>query len=111
MVQRVAKEVGLESRLHLWPDGGLQSENAFHEIRKAEWNRQHPDLKLSTEQRAELKRLNEAAYAEHLAWLEGWWSRISEWPGVERAVWTLPALPAPPPPFTVPALQALTVNA
>lgn len=109
MVQRVAKEVGLESRLHLWPDAGLQSENAFHEIRKAEWNRQHPDLKLSTEQRAELKRLNEAAYAEHLAWLEGWWSRISEWPGVERAAWTPPASPANSP-FTIPALQSLTVN-
>ncbi|MEQ2008535.1 MAG: hypothetical protein ABMA26_17285, partial [Limisphaerales bacterium] len=60
------------------------------------------------EHRAELQRINEAAYADHVAWLEGWWSRISEWPGVERAAWTPPALPTPP--FEVLALQSLAVG-
>ena len=109
MVQRLAQEVGLEDKLHLWPDAELQSENCFHEMRKAAWTRQHPDAVLTKEQRVELKRLDEAAYADHVAWLEGWWSRISEWPGVSRAAWTPPALPVSP--FTVPALQALTANA
>ncbi|MEQ2007250.1 MAG: hypothetical protein ABMA26_10680, partial [Limisphaerales bacterium] len=98
----------LENKLHLWPDAGLKSENGFHETRTAAWKRHHPDLKLTQEHRAELQRINEAAYAEHLAWLEGWWSRISEWPGVARAAWTPPALPEDP--FTFPALQAIAVN-
>ncbi|MEN9575612.1 MAG: hypothetical protein RL514_3467 [Verrucomicrobiota bacterium] len=108
MVQRLAQELGLEGKLHLWPDAELQSENCFHEMRKAAWTRQHPDAVLTKEQRVELKRLDEAAYAEHVAWLEGWWSRISEWPGVARTAWTPPALPASP--FTVPALHVLSVN-
>ncbi len=109
MVQRVAQELGLEHKLHLWPDAGLESENCFHEIRRAAWKRQHPDLQLTREQRAELKRLGDIAYQEHRVWLGVWWSRISEWPGVERATWTPPELPADP--FAVPALHALTVNA
>lgn len=108
MVQRLAQELGLESKLHLWPDADLKSENCFHEIRKAAWKRHHPGVKLTLEQRAELNRLSAIAYAEHRVWLGGWWSRISEWPGVERAAWTPPALPADP--FSVPALQALKAN-
>ncbi len=76
MVQRLAQEFGLEGKLHLWPDAGLESENCFHAIRRAAWKRQHPDLEFTLAQRAELKRLSDVAYAEHLAWLEGWWSRL-----------------------------------
>ncbi|NDE97673.1 MAG: hypothetical protein EB034_05255, partial [Verrucomicrobia bacterium] len=107
-VQRLAQELDVEHKLHLWPDAGLESENCFHEIRRAAWKRQHPGLKLTLEQRSELKRLGDIAYAEHRVWLGGWWSRISEWPGVEQAPWTPPALPADP--FTVPAMQGLTVT-
>ena len=108
MVQRLAQELGLEGKLHLWPDARLESENCFHQIRRAAWKRQHPNLKLTLEQRAELNRLSGIAYAEHRIWLGVWWSRISEWPGVKRAAWAPPALPADP--FTVPALQSLTVS-
>lgn len=110
MVQRLAGEVGLLDRLHLWPDSGLESESAFTAIRKADWVQRHGDVKLTKDQKAELKRLNDAAYVEHTAWLQGWWSRISEWPGRERAAYTPPQLSAESP-FTAPTLADLTAQA
>lgn len=110
MVQRLAGEVGLLDRLHLWPDSGLESESAFHSIRKADWVQRNGDVTLTKEQKAELKRLNDAAYVEHTAWLQGWWSRISEWPGRERAAYTPPQLSAESP-FTAPTLADLTAQA
>lgn len=109
MVQRLAGEVGLLDRLHLWPDSGLESESAFQAIRKADWVQRHGDVKLTKEQKAELKRLNDAAYVEHTAWLQGWWSRISEWPGLARAAYTPPQLSAASP-FTAPTLAELTAQ-
>jgi DNA repair photolyase len=54
-VQRVAKEVGLEKRLHLWPDKNLGSDwvvNSLEEKRREKYR----------------------------AWLQSWWTRVSEWP-------------------------------
>ncbi|MEQ2005828.1 MAG: radical SAM protein, partial [Limisphaerales bacterium] len=42
LVQSMAQELGLENKLHLWPDAGLKSENGFHETRTAAWKRHHP---------------------------------------------------------------------
>lgn len=109
MVQRLAGEVGLLDRLHLWPDSGLESESAFQAIRKADWVQRHGEGKLTKEQKAELERLNDAAYVEHTAWLQGWWSRISEWPGLARAAYTPPQLSAASP-FTAPTLAELTAQ-
>ena len=53
LVERVAGEVGLSQQLHLWPDKALGSQAALKEQR------------------------DPVAYR---AWLETWWSRISEWP-------------------------------
>jgi DNA repair photolyase len=53
LVERVAGEVGLGRQLHLWPDKALGSQAALKEQR------------------------DPVAYR---AWLEKWWSRISEWP-------------------------------
>lgn len=50
-----AHELGLEDRLHLWPDSSLGSKEALREACGG------PD-------------------GEH-AWLQSWWNRISEWPG------------------------------
>lgn len=50
-----ANELGLEDRLHLWPDSSLGSKEALRES---------------------------CGDAEaELAWLQSWWNRISEWPG------------------------------
>ena len=53
LVERVAGEVGLSRQLHLWPDAALGSNAALKEQR------------------------DPVAYR---AWLEKWWTRISEWP-------------------------------
>lgn len=53
LVERVAGEVGLGRQLHLWPDKALGSRAAVKEQR------------------------DPVAYR---AWLEKWWTRISEWP-------------------------------
>ena len=53
MVERVANEVGLGERIHLWPDEDLGSKKA-------------------------LKRFSNS---DHEEWLWKWWNRISEWPG------------------------------
>lgn len=54
MVERVAAEVGLAERLHLWPDKELLGgKAAFSGV---------------------------ADPAEHAIWLFKWWNRVSEWP-------------------------------
>jgi DNA repair photolyase len=52
-VERIASDLGLGDRLHLWPDKGLGSKAAASRMADPE---------------------------SHLAWLQGWWNRISEWP-------------------------------
>lgn len=53
-VERIATEMGIADRLHLWPDSSLGSMAAFKEV---------------------------VDPAAHAAWLERCWSRVSEWPG------------------------------
>ena len=52
-VERISNEVGLSDHLHLWPDKALGSKAALSEIEEP---------------------------IEHTAWLQKWWSRVSEWP-------------------------------
>lgn len=51
-----AYELGLEHRLHLWPDSSLGSKEALREACGGD-----PEAEL--------------------AWLQSWWNRVSEWPG------------------------------
>jgi DNA repair photolyase len=53
MAERIAIEVGLGDRIHLWPDKNLGTKKG-------------------------LKRFADADYEE---WLWKWWNRVSEWPG------------------------------
>ena len=52
-VSRLAKELGLEKRLHLWPDKSLGSQALADRMRNP---------------------------AKYLKRLEHWWNRVSEWP-------------------------------
>ncbi|HAB17808.1 MAG TPA: hypothetical protein PLX89_26885 [Verrucomicrobiota bacterium] len=52
-VESLATELGVASRLHLWPDKSLGTSGFLRRCRNAE---------------------------EHRQWLSRWWSRISEWP-------------------------------
>lgn len=54
-VERLAKELNVAERLHLWPDKSLGAETVRRRM-------SNPD--------------------EHIRWLQSWWSRISEWPKV-----------------------------
>lgn len=54
-VERVAGELGLADRLHLWPDKSLGSRVALQGLPQPE---------------------------RQAAWLQRWWNRISEWPKV-----------------------------
>jgi DNA repair photolyase len=52
-VERIAKELKLTRRLHLWPDKSMATQKAFQFV----WN----------------------PYS-HQAWLDRWWNRVSAWP-------------------------------
>jgi DNA repair photolyase len=77
-VQRLAEEVGLGDCLHAWPDKQLLSESYFLKIRK-----QARDGQSLTRYQEQLHRAQDIEIYEKTfrPWLEGWWSRISEWPG------------------------------
>jgi hypothetical protein len=53
MVERLARELGIIDRLHLWPDKSFGTKASLARVGGGE---------------------------EHEAWLKGWWSRVSEWP-------------------------------
>ena len=55
MAEKVAKEVGLADRLHLWPDKALKTQAVLAA-------QDNP--------------------LDHIKWLENCWSRRSEWPDV-----------------------------
>ena len=81
LVQKLATELGLDDRLHLWPDADLRSPAKFSEARLEasggpnvkEWETKH--------QKAERLKTDEVAFKPYLAWLDHWHRRISEWPG------------------------------
>ena len=52
-VERLAAELGLADRLHLWPDKSLGNAGVANRMPKPK---------------------------EHLRWVQTWWDRISEWP-------------------------------
>jgi hypothetical protein len=61
-VESLAEELGIQGRLHLWPDKALGSKAVMKSVADGDG---------------------------HRAWLERWWSRVSEWPdeasaGAER---------------------------
>jgi DNA repair photolyase len=56
-VERLAGQLGLSCRLHLWPDKSLGNPKAANRMPKPQ---------------------------EHLRWLRNWWERISAWPTSEQ---------------------------
>ena len=93
-VQRLAGDMGLLDRLHLWPDEVLGFKSTFLAVRKARFAQRFPHKILSSYERQQLKEIDEAAYAEHHRWIKGWWSRVSEWADQPAGQLVLPADPA-----------------
>jgi DNA repair photolyase len=76
LVQRVATEVGLLDRLHLWPDKNLKTMSKFLKIRSSQ------RTGLTKQQKQLARKQDEKEYHEkYYPWLKAWWNRISEWPG------------------------------
>jgi hypothetical protein len=75
-VQKLATELKLIDRLHLWPDKDLKTKSHFLNIRRSQRTglNKH-QLQLARKQ--DLKDYDEKYYP----WLKGWWNRVSEWPG------------------------------
>jgi len=74
-VQRLATEMGLLKRLHLWPDPELGTKSSFLKIRSSQ--RKH----LNTNLRKLGKNIDEKYFDEkYYPWIKRWWDRVSEWP-------------------------------
>lgn len=98
LVQRIARELDIEDKLKLWPDPTLKPRSKFMKIRHEEFQKKYAGVQLTPAQRKWVKQADEEAYSRHLAWLQGWWARISAWPGVPpQENWTIPALPVESP--------------
>lgn len=97
LVHRLAGELGLADRLHLWPDGGLEPRSTFMRLRRERFVAVHGNARLTGAARAIRNAADEAAYQQHVGWLRNWWNRISEWPGTANpAPWITPQLPVEP---------------
>jgi len=78
-VQSLAGELGIEERLHLWPDKALKSRAWLVKSRRAalKVSRHVATVAERLQRRAE----DEGQFATYSHWLNHWHQRISEWPG------------------------------
>ena len=80
-VQKIARELGMEDHLHLWPDKSLKSKGAFLKARAMSRTPSNDWPHLSAHEKKQRRKEDEDAYAEFEQWLAHWHGRISEWPG------------------------------
>ena len=81
LVQKIATELGLENRLHLWPDKSLKSKQRFLEVRALLRIPSICGQRLTRHEKQQRRDANAAAYVKFEQWITLWHSRISEWPG------------------------------
>lgn len=79
-VERLAGELGLADRLHLWPDKNLTNEKTFFDSQKIVLPSNTP-LRTTYEE-ARWQEAQRPAYEGCKNWVKGWHGRISEWPGL-----------------------------
>ena len=80
-MQGVAQELGMERRLHLWPDKALISRGAFLKARTDAFRQARPGYRETAFEKEQCMAADEAAYEPFSQWLSHWHQRISEWPG------------------------------
>lgn len=77
-VHKLAIELKMVQCLHLWPDAHLESNGQFLKLRKMK----RAGLKLTRLEKQRYEQEDQRIYEDqYLPWLNGWWDRISEWPG------------------------------
>lgn len=93
MVHEISEELGIADRLKLWPDAMLGAQGHFHKILKSEFELHNSGVSLTKGEKLALGELTKEAHERFIEWLEGWWGKISEWPGVPAQTgWTRPAV-------------------
>lgn len=80
-VQKIAAELGMENRLHLWPDKSLKSKGPFMKARALLRTQSNRGQRVSAYEKQRGCKEDEAAYVKFQKWLTHWHGRISEWPG------------------------------
>jgi DNA repair photolyase len=88
LVEKIAHELDIRDRLHLWPDKELKSEAAILSMHKKAFLQKHPystTHELTLARQADLE-----SYARFERWIDAWHSRISEWPGCQTLASTGP---------------------
>ena len=84
-MQRVAHQVGLGDRLHLWPDPTLGAHGPFIEVRRAAYLAARLNAPESAAEKQRRSDEDTRAFLRFRGWLDAAWNRISEWPGEEVA--------------------------
>jgi DNA repair photolyase len=79
-VQQIARKLGMEEHLHLWPDSALGAKGPFFDLRREEFRKANPGGWESRSERQRRKEADRLAYDELHRWLSSWWDRVSEWP-------------------------------
>ena len=81
-VERLAGELNLLDRLHLWPDQNLTKEKTFFDAQRTIL---FPENRTQTPyEEARWQEAQRPAYERCRRWVEGWHERISEWPGIRQ---------------------------
>ncbi|HRJ72033.1 MAG TPA: radical SAM protein [Terrimicrobiaceae bacterium] len=80
-VERIAGEIGMGDKLHLWPDKTLASESRFLEVRQSAFAEKHPNAEAFQIKAARTQ--DKVEYETFKAWIDAKHSRISEWPKAE----------------------------
>lgn len=83
MVERLAHELNLIDRLHLWPDQTLSKEKNFLDAMKI--GLRETERPNTPYEKARWKEAQRPAYEKTRRWIERWHSRKSEWPGQSKA--------------------------
>lgn len=85
MAERIANELGIGDRLHLWPDSDLGSKEQFLRMREQQFLAGNCGKSESKTEKRARRIADEKLFDEQfLPWLHRCWYRISEWPGKVR---------------------------
>ena len=82
MVERIARELGMERQLKLWPDGALGEEAGY--VRAREYQYQEKRKGSTPSEGRHAQEVREAQFKSEFVglkkWIDRWWNCISAWP-------------------------------
>ena len=81
VVQKIATDLGLADKLHLWPDASLKTKQPFLDARALLRTKSNGGHRLTNHEKQRNRDADEIAYGKFEQWITHWHSRTSEWPG------------------------------